>query len=130
MTYAAPSPVLIQKIAETPEIQEVMELGPPLLDESEPSKFVPTPVVEAPPVVEYVKPAPESASSMFMTTPVATRTGGHPMTFSVGGPGRLLCSCGSHVYEGAAYATCTGGDFVACEACLVAYLQPGPAPGP
>ena len=60
--------------------------------------------------------------------------GGHSMTLSVAGPGRLLCSCsrscGNHVYEGAAYATCTEGDFFACEACLMRYLQEALQPGP
>ena len=55
--------------------------------------------------------------------------GGHSMMLSVAGPGRLLCSCGSHVYEGVAYATCTEGDFVACEACLMRYLQEALQPG-
>ena len=58
-------------------------------------------------------------------------SGGHPMRFWVAGPGTpRSCLCGSHVYEGAAYATCTGCGFVACEACLEAYLQHRPAPEP
>ena len=57
--------------------------------------------------------------------------GGHSMMLSVAGPGRLLCSSpiSCRVYEGVAYATCTEGDFVACEACLMRYLQEALQPG-
>ena len=51
--------------------------------------------------------------------------GGHPLRIGVAGPGRLHCSaCGNHVYEGVVHAICTEGDFVACEACMKALVQP------
>ena len=50
VTYTAPAPVLIDKIFGTPEIQEVVDLGPPLPDDSEPSMFATTTVVEEPPL--------------------------------------------------------------------------------
>ena len=57
--------------------------------------------------------------------------GGHSMMLSVAGIGRLLCSSpiSCRVYEGVAYATCTEGDFVACEACLMRYPQEALQPG-